>query len=65
MRAARVALATNAFPSLLRRVRPYVVPVYDYVLVTEPLTAEQRAAVGWDEPGQASATSATSSTTTG
>lgn len=48
VRARRVALATNAFPGLLRRMRAYVVPVYDYVLMTEPLTAEQRAAVGWD-----------------
>ncbi len=40
VRARRVALATNVFPSLLRRVRPYVVPVYDYVLVTEPLSPE-------------------------
>ncbi len=47
VRAARVALATNAFPSLLRRVRPYVAPVYDYVLATEPLDAEQLDAVGW------------------
>ena len=29
----------TASPALLRRMRPYVVPVYDYVLVTEPLTA--------------------------
>ncbi|MHB1929563.1 MAG: NAD(P)/FAD-dependent oxidoreductase, partial [Acidimicrobiales bacterium] len=43
----RVALGTNAFPSLLRRVRPRVVPVYDHVLVTEPLSAEQLRAVGW------------------
>ncbi|MFI5914295.1 NAD(P)/FAD-dependent oxidoreductase [Dactylosporangium sp. NPDC051541] len=47
LRAAKVALGTNVFPSLLRRTRPYVVPVYDYALVTEPLTAEQRAAIGW------------------
>ena len=47
VQARRVALATNAFPGLLRRMRPYVVPVYDYVLVTEPLTDQQRAAVGW------------------
>ncbi len=47
VRAARVALATNVFPSLLKRVRPYVVPVWDYVLVTEPLSTEQRAAIGW------------------
>ncbi|WP_327675187.1 NAD(P)/FAD-dependent oxidoreductase [Kitasatospora sp. NBC_00458] len=45
--ARRVALATNAFPSLLRRHRPYTVPVYDYALMTEPLTDEQLAAVGW------------------
>jgi glycine/D-amino acid oxidase-like deaminating enzyme len=47
VRASRAALATNVFPSLLRRVRPYVVPVWDYVLVTEPLTPEQRGAIGW------------------
>ncbi len=47
IRAHRVALGTNAFPSLLRRLRPYVVPVYDYALMTEPLTEEQRAAIGW------------------
>ncbi|MFF9482341.1 NAD(P)/FAD-dependent oxidoreductase [Streptomyces sp. NPDC014733] len=45
--ARQVALGTNAFPSLLRRVRPYVVPVYDHALMTEPLTEEQRAAIGW------------------
>jgi glycine/D-amino acid oxidase-like deaminating enzyme len=48
VRAARVALATNAFPPLLRRLQHYVVPVYDYVLVTEPLTEQQWAAIGWD-----------------
>jgi glycine/D-amino acid oxidase-like deaminating enzyme len=42
-----VALATNVFPSLLRRVRPYVVPVYDYALATEPLDDRQLAAIGW------------------
>jgi glycine/D-amino acid oxidase-like deaminating enzyme len=47
VRAAKVALATSAFPPLLRRLRSYVVPVYDYALVTEPLTAEQKAALGW------------------
>jgi glycine/D-amino acid oxidase-like deaminating enzyme len=43
----RVLLATNAYPPLVRSIRRYVIPVYDYVLVTEPLTAAQRAAVGW------------------
>lgn len=47
VRAERAALATNAFPTLLRRVRPFVVPVYDYVLLTEPLTADQLASIGW------------------
>ena len=45
--APRVVLATNAFPPLLRRLRHYVVPVYDYALVTEPLTAQQLATIGW------------------
>ncbi|MFE7705862.1 NAD(P)/FAD-dependent oxidoreductase [Streptomyces sp. NPDC057486] len=45
--ARRVALATNAYPSLLRRHRPYTVPVYDYALMTEPLTEQQLASVGW------------------
>jgi glycine/D-amino acid oxidase-like deaminating enzyme len=43
----RVALATNVFPSLLKRVRPYIVPVYDYALMTEPLSEAQLASVGW------------------
>jgi glycine/D-amino acid oxidase-like deaminating enzyme len=46
-RADRAALATNAFPGLLRRMRPYVVPVYDYALVTEPLSPAQLESVGW------------------
>jgi glycine/D-amino acid oxidase-like deaminating enzyme len=47
VRARHIALGTNAFPSLLRRVRPYIVPVYDYALMTEPLSEQQLAAVGW------------------
>ncbi len=47
VRAGRVALGTNAFPSLVRRVRLHTVPVYDYALMTEPLSAEQLAAIGW------------------
>jgi glycine/D-amino acid oxidase-like deaminating enzyme len=45
--ARRVALGTNAFPSLVRRLRPYTVPVYDYVLMTEPLSRAQLDSVGW------------------
>ncbi|WP_029145596.1 NAD(P)/FAD-dependent oxidoreductase [Microbacterium luticocti] len=47
VRAARAVLATNVFPSLLKRNRLMTVPVYDYVLMSEPLDAEQKAAIGW------------------
>lgn len=47
VKAGRIALATNAFPSLLKRFRLHTVPVYDYVLMTEPLSPEQLASVGW------------------
>jgi glycine/D-amino acid oxidase-like deaminating enzyme len=43
----RVVLATNAYPSPVRRLRKYVVPVYDYVLMTEPLDPARREAIGW------------------
>lgn len=43
----RVVLATNVFRSLLRRNRLRTVPVYDYVLATEPLTDEQLGRIGW------------------
>ncbi|MEV5811055.1 NAD(P)/FAD-dependent oxidoreductase [Streptomyces mutabilis] len=43
----QVVLATNAFRPLLRRLRLSTVPVYDYVLATQPLTSEQLQAVGW------------------
>ncbi|MBT2529202.1 FAD-dependent oxidoreductase [Streptomyces sp. ISL-99] len=45
--ARRVALGTNIFPSLVKRVRPYTVPVYDYALMTEPLDHDQLASIGW------------------
>ena len=47
VRARRVALATNAFPPLLRRLSHLVVPVYDYIIVTEPLSEAQWEAIGW------------------
>ncbi len=47
--ARKAVLATNVFPSLLKRNRLMTVPVYDYVLMTEPLSAEQRAAIGWND----------------
>ena len=45
--AGRVALATGAHGRLLRRLRHYVVPVYDYALMTEPLRPDRLAALGW------------------
>jgi glycine/D-amino acid oxidase-like deaminating enzyme len=43
----RAVLATNVFPSLVMRNRLQTVPVYDYVLATEPLTDEQLGRIGW------------------
>ena len=43
----RVALAAGAFAPLLKRLRYYVVPVYDYVLMTRPLSPAQLGSIGW------------------
>ncbi len=48
VRARRVVLATNAyshhlFPGLTRR----FLPLYDYILVSEPLTSAEHDAIGW------------------
>lgn len=48
VRARKVVLGTSAFPPLLRAIKRYVVPVYDYALMTEPLSAEQKRAIGWE-----------------
>ena len=48
MRARKVLLATSAYPPLLRSICHYVVPVYDYVLVSEPLSAGQLRDIGWE-----------------
>ena len=48
IRPRQVALGTNVFPSLVKRIRLHTVPVYDYVLMTEPLSAAQKASIGWD-----------------
>lgn len=46
---AQVALATNVFPALLKRNRLMTVPVYDYVLMTEPLQSDQLDDIGWGD----------------
>jgi glycine/D-amino acid oxidase-like deaminating enzyme len=48
IKADKIVLATNAYshhlvPKLLRR----YIPLYDYILVSEPLTPAQHAAIGW------------------
>ncbi len=49
VRADQVVLATNAFPPLLRRIRAFVLPVWDHVLATEPLTSTQLESIGWSD----------------
>ncbi len=49
VRARQVAVATNAFRNPVPRLRKYVVPVYDHVLVTEPLSEAQGRSLGWTE----------------
>ena len=45
--ASEVIVGTSAYSGWLRRLVPQFVPVYDYVLTTEPLTPAQRASIGW------------------
>jgi glycine/D-amino acid oxidase-like deaminating enzyme len=47
IRADQVVVATSAYSAWLRRLSPLFVPVYDYVLVSTPLTPAQREAIGW------------------
>lgn len=45
--ARHVLLATNAYAPLRRRLRHLVIPVYDHVIATAPLTDQQWDALGW------------------
>jgi glycine/D-amino acid oxidase-like deaminating enzyme len=47
VRADHVVVATSAYSGWLRRLSSHFVPVYDYAIVSEPLTPGQRASVGW------------------
>lgn len=47
IRASKLLLATSAFKVPVRQIRHRVIPVYDYVLVTEPLTRDQWDSLGW------------------
>jgi len=48
VRAGHVVVATSAYSGWLPRLASTFVPVYDYALVSEPLTPDQRAVVGWE-----------------
>lgn len=47
VRAGRVVLGTGAFRPLLKRIGAYVAPVWDYALMTEPLSVSQLDSLGW------------------
>ena len=47
IRAKKVAIATNGFTPLLKRLRYRMLPIFDHVLVTEPLTPSQLDSIGW------------------
>lgn len=44
---AKVILATNAFKSPVKAINRMIAPVYDYVLMTQPLTDQQMDEIGW------------------
>ena len=48
VRARNVVIATSAYSGWMRRLEPLFVPVYDYALVSEPLTPDERASIGWE-----------------
>ena len=47
--AERVVNATNAYAGPVKQTRRYMIPVYDHVLMTEPLDRSQITSVGWEE----------------
>ena len=47
VRAAKVLLATAAGQPLKKSIGAYIVPVWDYALMTEPLAPDVRASLGW------------------
>jgi glycine/D-amino acid oxidase-like deaminating enzyme len=49
LRAQQAVIATNGFTPLLKRLQYRVLPVFDHVLVTEPLTDTQLTDIGWSQ----------------
>ncbi len=48
VRSDRVVVATNAYRAPIKKPSRYVIPVYDHVLMTEPLTDAQITSLGWE-----------------
>ncbi len=46
--AQRVVVATNAWAEPEKQIRRYVIPIYDHVLMTEPLSTQQLSSLGWE-----------------
>jgi len=49
VRARQAVIATNGFTPLLKRLKYRMLPVFDHVLVTEPLSEMQSATIGWSQ----------------
>lgn len=47
VKASKVILATNAAVPLLNKLKLAFIPIYDYSIVTEPLSESQWAGIGW------------------
>jgi glycine/D-amino acid oxidase-like deaminating enzyme len=45
----KAIVATAAYPSPLRRLSMFIMPLYDHVLMTEPLTTAQLDSIGWNQ----------------
>ncbi|PZQ80820.1 MAG: FAD-dependent oxidoreductase [Ancylobacter novellus] len=47
--AARAVLATNAAPPLLGHLKSSIIPIFDYAIMTRPLSDDELAAIGWTD----------------
>jgi glycine/D-amino acid oxidase-like deaminating enzyme len=48
VRSRRVVVATNAYRAPIKKPSRFVIPVYDHVLMTEPLSGAQMSSIGWE-----------------
>ena len=49
VRADRALIATNAYAHAIPALRRFIFTIYAYIIVTQPLTPQQWARVGWDQ----------------